>query len=112
MIVFLIFMVFSSSDNAFINKSHSDVARSSIIKGKDFATVYCQSCHLLPDPGLVDAKTWENGVLPNMGPRLGIFNYQFKTYPYNRFDRDLDSGYYPNHPLITDEEWQDIINYY
>ena len=108
----VIFIFISSCYNGYRNKSHNNIAGSSITKGKDLATVYCQSCHMLPDPGLLDAKTWESRVLPYMAPQLGIFNYQFKTYPSSRFDRDLNSGYYPSHPLITDEEWQDIINYY
>jgi hypothetical protein len=76
------------------------------------AIKYCQSCHLLPDPSLLDAKSWEKGVLPNMGPRLGIFQYGFETYPSYRHDRDLDSNFYPSRPVLTPDEWQNIIDYY
>ena len=66
------------------NKSHRDVPDESIKKGKKLAAIHCQSCHLLPDPSQLDAATWENGILPAMGPRLGIFSYGFNKYPSNR----------------------------
>ncbi|MBU1822550.1 MAG: hypothetical protein KKG00_13705, partial [Bacteroidetes bacterium] len=40
--------------------------------GKLLAQQYCQGCHLLPDPSLLDKKTWTAGVLPNMALRLGL----------------------------------------
>ena len=76
------------------------------------AIKYCQSCHLLPDPSLLDTKSWEKGVLPNMGPRLGIFQYGFETYPSFRKDRNLDPNYYPPQPLLNSDEWQNILDYY
>jgi hypothetical protein len=88
------------------------VPLSSIRKGEELAIKYCQSCHALPDPGLLDAKSWERGVLPNMGPRLGIFQYNFKNYPSYRYDKDLDSGFYPTRPVLNLEDWQNIIDYY
>ncbi len=76
------------------------------------ALKYCQSCHLFPHPSLSDSKSWENGVLPQMGPRLGIFFYNGKTYPSAKNDRNLRSGFYPSEPLLSMEEWQNIIDYY
>ena len=89
-----------------------DVPLSSIKKGEVLALKYCQSCHLFPDPSLLDTKSWENGVLPNMGPRLGIFNYGFKTYPSFKNDRNLAPNFYPAQPLLSSDEWQNIIDYY
>jgi FG-GAP-like repeat len=80
--------------------------------GEALAKKYCQGCHSLPDPDLLDVKSWENGVLPNMGPRLGIFNLNFTRYPSMRRDPNLSAGYYPSKPLLSAEEWQQIINYY
>ncbi len=94
------------------NKSHKDVPDSSIAKGKVLAATYCQSCHLLPDPLQADAYTWENGILPAMGPRLGIFNYGFQQYPSNKYDEHLPENYYPDKPLINSLQWQNIIDYY
>ncbi len=94
------------------NHSHQQVPDANILRGKKLAAVYCQSCHLLPDPSLLDSKHWEQGVLPGMGPRLGIFNDGFTEYPSSRYDRELDSGYYPKTPVITPQEWHDIIDYF
>ncbi len=93
------------------NDNH-EVSQADIKKGKELASVYCQSCHLLPDPSSLDAKSWANGVLPIMGPRLGIFEHDKKSYPYSKYDLELDKNFYPAKPLLTDEQWQNIIDYY
>jgi hypothetical protein len=67
---------------------------------------------MFPEPSLLDVKSWEEGVLPNMGPRLGIFYFNWKEYPSMRRDRLAPKGYYPSKPLLTPEQWQDILNYY
>ena len=67
---------------------------------------------MLPSPSLVDSRSWEEGVLPNMAPRLGIFKYKFQTYPSYRYDKDIDPNFYPSSPLLTPDEWQNIIDYY
>ncbi|MEI8074087.1 MAG: FG-GAP-like repeat-containing protein [Bacteroidota bacterium] len=83
-----------------------------IAEGKKLAELNCQSCHLLPNPNWVDAKTWEAGVMPAMGPRFGIFEYKGKRYNYSKYDLSLPSGYYPSKPTLTDDQWQKIIDYY
>lgn len=111
-ILFLVFLLFTSCQKKYNrNKSHLKVPYSSIEKGEKLAARYCQSCHLLPDPGLANSSSWEKGVLPNMGPRLGIFIY-LKPYPSSKHDKLLDSNYYPKLPVLKYEEWQNIIDYY
>jgi hypothetical protein len=63
-------------------------------------------------PELLNKKTWEAGVLPAMGPRLGIFQYKKERYPSYLFDPYVGTEAYPSRPLMTDREWQDIIDYY
>ena len=95
------------------NKPHQNIDDTSIENGRRLAATYCQSCHLLPDPSLLDSKGWEEGVLPGMGPRLGIFYYGgFKEYPSSRNDKNLDKNYYPSKPLLKLTDWQNIIDYY
>lgn len=94
------------------NKSHEHIKEQSISEGKKLAAIHCQSCHLLPDPSQLDAATWEEGVLPAMGPRLGIFSYGFKQYPSSRNDAYLPAGYYPGKPVLNYLQWQNIIDYY
>lgn len=47
-----------------------------------------------------------------MGPRLGIFNYGFETYPSDINDPQLDSAVYPKKQLMSFADWQHIIDYY
>ena len=94
------------------NKSHAYVKDSSIKKGKELAVRFCQSCHSLPDPSLATSKVWEEGVLPGMGPRLGIFQYQYKRYSNSVNDASIGRKYYPLQPMLPDNEWQNIIDYY
>jgi len=94
------------------NKSHQEIPNSSIVAGEQLAKKYCQSCHQFPDPSLLDVKSWENGVFPNMGPRLGIFNFNWTEYPSMRRDKNVPAGFYPAKPLLSPEEWQNMLNYY
>lgn len=94
------------------NKSHQNTPDESIEKGRVLAATYCQSCHLLPDPGELNASAWEDGVLPAMGPRFGIFAYGFKKYPSYKADKDLPHNYYPATPALNSLQWQNIIDYY
>ena len=105
-------VIISSCKNYHRNRTHKDVPISSIKKGEVLAIKYCQSCHLLPDPSLLDTKSWEKGVLPSMGPRLGIFYYDFEKYPSYKADRDIDANFYPQKPVLNFNEWQNIIDYY
>lgn len=93
------------------NASHPEIHNESILKGKQLASIYCQSCHLLPDPDLLDTKSWEKGVLPHMGPRLGIFEFYYQRYPFVN-DRNLGKDFYPSRPLVNAAEWQNIMDYY
>lgn len=94
------------------NHSHADVKDENIARGEVLATSYCQSCHMLPSPDQLDANTWDNGVLPQMGPRLGIFEHMYKQYPNNSADPNVGRDFYPSRPLLSDEEWGDLIDYY
>lgn len=103
---------FLSCKNYHRNSTYPHVSLASIAAGEELAIRYCQSCHALPDPSLLDTKSWEKGVLPNMGPRLGIFEFGFECYPSLKNDRNLDSNFYPSKALLTLKEWQHILDYY
>lgn len=105
-------LFFISCKNYQKNKSHQQTSNESIEAGKKLAIQYCGSCHQLPDPSLLDSKSWENGVLPEMGPRLGIFYYGFKEYPSNKKDMNVDRNFYPLQQVISFPDWQHIIDYY
>jgi hypothetical protein len=102
----------TSCNNERKNHLYTEVPDSSIALGRGLAVKYCQSCHALPEPGMADVESWFNSILPEMGPRLGIFRYRFKNYPSNRFENNLPPDFYPAKPLVTENEWQHIIDYY
>ena len=89
-----------------------EVPDSNIERGALLARQYCQSCHALPDPALADARTWHLGILPAMGPRLGIFRFGYKDYPTGRNEALFPKDYYPAKPLLSNGDWQDILDYY
>lgn len=110
---FAVVLVVTSGCNEFHrNQTHPEISNADIRDGKALAATYCGSCHALPDPALLDAKTWEKGVLPVMGPRLGIFQHNLQEYPSYKYDMSLDKNYYPAQPVVKPDEWQKIMAYY
>jgi hypothetical protein len=105
-------LFFSSCGTPAHNADGVPVADSSIRKGKELAAHYCVSCHQLPDPGLLDKASWQKGVLPGMGPRLGIFGFKGIRYPSYANDPNVGRGFYPSAPLMAGWQWQEIIDYY
>jgi hypothetical protein len=99
-------------DDYYRNKTYAAIPESSVTEGEKLAAIHCQSCHVLPDPSLLNALTWREGVLPQMGPRLGIFKHNFQYYPSMVKDPFLDSNYYPSRPVLDAAGWQHLINFY
>src|SRR5439155_11306189 len=64
--------------------------------GTQLARKYCASCHLFPEPELLDKATWKNGALPLMRSRLGI--------------GQIDPANPQQKPVL--EEWAAICKYY
>lgn len=81
------------------------------LSGEQLAKAYCGSCHLAPDPSVLDRPTWENSVLPNMRMRLGlIIPEDFgRTMPS---DMDVPDGVYAKAPLIDRSNWDKLAQYY
>ena len=92
--------------------SPEPLSAATIQEGKVLAGTYCQSCHVLPDPAWLDSKTWEHGVMPAMGPRLGIFQHRGTDYPNLRHDPRVGPTFYPTQPWLDEAQWQKIIDYY
>ncbi|MDE3182190.1 MAG: VCBS repeat-containing protein [Bacteroidota bacterium] len=110
--LFFVLLISSCMSKTFHrNSTHKNVSTESIEKGQKLAKIYCQSCHMLPDPSLLDARSWEKGVLPQMGPRLGIFNYGFQAYPRSG-DFNIGADFYPAYPVLSFLDWQNILDYY
>lgn len=85
--------------------------------GDALARRYCEGCHLLPDPALLDRETWRREVLPKMGHRLGIY-----SRPSLREDSLLEPGsagplvraadIFPTTPRIPRPAWEKLVSHY
>lgn len=83
--------------------------------GKQLALQYCQSCHIFPEPDLLDKKTWLKNVLPNMGMRLGLRDVGKNPFQGMSPEEELSLkqlNIYPDSPLISRADWAEIIKYY
>ena len=80
-------------------------------KEERLAHVYCSSCHLFPEPTLLDKETWRKSVLPQMAFRMGFSDF---TIMADIPERDLPAvlSTIPQSPMISNEEWESIRNYY
>ncbi|WP_336514727.1 VCBS repeat-containing protein [Pollutibacter soli] len=106
----VVFLVVAGCNN---NSSGPETPRTPAdAKGKEVVAAYCQSCHLLPDPAMIDKQHWQTGVLPQMGPRLGLFSFQDHEYPSYNGDLYLEDPIYPDRALIDSTGWQKILDYF
>lgn len=71
-------------------------------EGYHLAVTHCQSCHQLPEPGLLDKKTWLHYVLPKMGGFLG-----FRQFDNGRY---FESGHAGEAMSLAD--WNKLVAYY
>jgi hypothetical protein len=79
-------------------------------KEETLARQYCGSCHLYPEPGLLDKKSWDK-VLPEMAFRMGFADMK-KWLELSEGDRHVVTASIPDRPMITEEEWKSIENFY
>lgn len=80
--------------------------------GEELAKVYCASCHLFPEPELLDKTTWTQSVLPVMAEQLGFMVNGGMVYPDIRQEKNKDSSYFVNKSAISIEDWEKIVAYY
>src|SRR6266550_2360847 len=75
-------------------------------EGEKLARTYCAACHAFPEPELLDKKTWQAGVLPQMAPRLGV--------GMNSLSDEMSRS--PYMAVLTksasEEDWEKIVAYY
>lgn len=75
------------------------------------ARSYCSSCHLFPEPYLLDTTTWVKGVLPHMAEYFGI-KYLGNTYFVDDIDTSGNPAAHSSAVAQAYEKWTAIINYY
>lgn len=77
---------------------------------EDLATRNCSTCHLFPDPGLLDKKTWANSIFPEMALRMGRDLSRLPATTPGELAEILKS--LPPTPMVSDEDWQSIRAYF
>jgi len=75
--------------------------------GEQLAKQYCSSCHVFPEPGLLDKTTWTRNVLPIMAQKLGI--HYFNGEPIVTINHNKADTLQPTTDITT---WNKIIAYY
>src|SRR6266480_5337079 len=86
------------------------VGRSEIERGATLAHLVCQSCHLFPEPNLLDKATWEREALPFMSKWLGISKMNLDLRPGRKYVEA--AGVFPTMPILAERDWQAICKYY
>ena len=86
------------------------VGRSEIERGATLAHTVCQSCHLFPEPNLLDKTTWEREALPFMSKWLGVSKMNLDLRPGRKYVED--AGVFPTIPILGERDWQAICKYY
>lgn len=79
-------------------------------RGRELAQRACQSCHLFPEPQILDRVTWAMEILPAMRIRLGMSDVNYEEYPGGA--RLKAAKVFPESPAMTLEEWRALCNYY
>ena len=79
-------------------------------RGGQLARIHCQTCHLFPEPHLLEKKTWINGALPRMAPFLGAANINFENRPDGKILKE--ANIFPPAPLLSESDWRAINHFY
>jgi hypothetical protein len=79
-------------------------------KEERLAKQNCGSCHIYPEPALLDKKSWER-VLPHMAFLMGFSDME-KLAQMSEADRNIVIPLLPAQPMISEEEFQAIRNFY
>ncbi len=79
-------------------------------RGAALARLYCQSCHLFPDPALLDKSAWEKEALPFMSKWLGVSKMNLDVRPGRKYVEA--AGVFPAAPILPAKDWETICRYY
>jgi len=90
--------------------TNSNPGTSEIRRGAGLARVFCQTCHLFPDPALLDKATWEREALPFMSKWLGISRMNLDILPGRKYVEA--AGVFPKAPILPLEDWKAVCSYY
>ncbi len=78
-------------------------------EGEVLAKTHCGSCHVFPEPSLLDKATWSNNILPVMAKQLGLQIVDGEAY----LDiQRKENGQFESVSSIMPEDWKKIVAYY
>ncbi|MCF0057406.1 FG-GAP-like repeat-containing protein [Dyadobacter sp. CY356] len=77
-----------------------NVGDNTLAQSKALAKLRCGSCHMFPEPSLLDKKTWREGIMPAMAEHFGIEVLQGNFYLPQK------------NSTLSIRDWQSIIRYY
>ena len=83
------------------NDSQQSTNERNLQQGFELSQKYCSSCHLLPEPDLLNKATWAEHVLPKMGILIGFRRFASDYIAVS----DTADG-------LTLEQWRNIVRYY
>lgn len=78
--------------------------------GEILAKTYCGSCHLFPDPILLNKSAWVKEVLPEMGKKFGLSYYDGVYFSNTEENSYPFTDSVQSHIAFAD--WQKIVQYY
>lgn len=81
------------------------------LSGEQLANAYCASCHVKPDPEILDKKTWKEKVLPDMRKRMGLILPEDFGQALPE-DLGIPIGVYSKVQLVKRGDWEKILAYY
>ena len=81
-----------------------------VVEGERLARLHCVSCHLFPEPELLDKKTWVSQTLRRMKIRLGLSPAEFERQ--REYKLLKATGAFPETPIMSLEEFNTIAAYY
>lgn len=81
------------------------------LDGEQLANAYCATCHLKPEPDILDKATWEKNVLPDMRKRMGLYLPEDMGTPLPA-DLGVPKGVYSEISYIKREDWKKLEDYY
>ena len=82
----------------------------SLARSEALARQHCATCHLFPEPKLLNKSTWTNQVLPRMAIRMGLSPESINRHPES--EALWKSGRFPKEPTILGIDFQAIVDYY
>lgn len=80
-------------------------------KDERLARRYCGSCHVFPEPALLDKKTWQHHILPQMAFRMG-FRDMSQVLRMSEADRAIILASVPSEKMVSTEEFDMIRRFY